>query len=191
MGKIKAVLITASRRKKSNSKILAYYFLKALSKNNDYSVTHIDITSKKIKQCIACKRCAKTFRCFQRDDAQKIIDKIEKASVVIVASPVYFCGVPGPLKMFIDRNQPQWEKNNRQLPIANRQLKAGVIILTAGDDKPEYFRAAEQEIKSFFAVNRIKTAGVLKAGGMDRQGAAGKIRKKAEKFAGKTWRKQR
>ncbi|MBN2754397.1 MAG: flavodoxin family protein [Candidatus Goldbacteria bacterium] len=162
------LLINASPRKKSNSAKAAEILLKLLNIKN---AGIVDINSLKIKPCTACGKCSKTFRCVYRDDADMLILKIKKAKTVIIASPVYFCGVPAPLKAFIDRNQPEWERHNKKKTAVKTK---GIIILTAGSGKKKYFLPAKTEIASMFAVNGIKTPFVMTFGNMDKTGAAEK-----------------
>jgi multimeric flavodoxin WrbA len=175
------LVIHASPRKKSNSGKIAGILLKLLNVKNA-EIT--DINSLKIKPCTACGRCAKTFRCVFHDDADALISKIKKAKVVIITSPVYFCGVPAPLKAFIDRNQPQWERHNKKKTAVKTK---GIIILTAGSGKKKYFLPAKRELASMFAVNGIKAPFVMTSGNMDETGAAEKspdIIRKIKKLAG-------
>lgn len=160
MKKIKnnnVILITASPRKKSKSTYAGSFFAKNLFKHYEF----IDINKYNIKLCLGCDKCKRKLKCIIRDDTEKIIKKIEKADVIIVSSPIYFTGTPSPLKAFIDRNQVQWYKNKNK-KIKN---KTGIIILTADLKADKNFRAAESEIKSFFAVNKIKTAIIIKSTG--------------------------
>lgn len=143
-----------------------------------------DVNLMKIRPCAACGSCAQKFTCVYDDDAAGLIKKTERAGVVIVAAPVYFTGVPGPLKVFIDRNQVKWEERQGEERLARRSFsevgktegggKKGIIILTAGHKKARYFRPAESEIRSFFAVNGIRTVLVIRLGGMDEKGGVKK-----------------
>ncbi|PKL92183.1 MAG: hypothetical protein CVV21_05370 [Candidatus Goldiibacteriota bacterium HGW-Goldbacteria-1] len=169
------LVINASPRKNSNSGKIAEILLKFLNVKNA-EIT--DINRLKIKACTACNKCAKTFRCVYHDDADALISKIKKVKLVIIVSPVYFCGSPAPLKAFIDRNQPQWEKYNSKKTAVKTK---GIIILTAGSGKKKYFLPAKREIASMLAVNGIKAPFVMTFGSMDKTGAVekspGSIRK--------------
>lgn len=157
MKKIKndnVILITSSPRKESKSTFAGKLFTESLFKKYEL----IDINKYNIKPCSGCDGCKNKFKCIIRDDAGYIIKKIEKADIMIVASPVYFTGAPSQLKAFIDRNQVQWYKNKNR----KEKNKIGIIILTADIKTNKNFRAAESEIKSFFAVNRIKTVMIIK-----------------------------
>jgi len=196
MKKSKLVLITSSCRKNSNSVFAANYLI-GLPQMKKYSCETFDINRLRIRPCCACNSCEKNHKCIHKDGAGMLIERVEKADAVIISSPVYFTGVPAKLKAFIDRNQVQWHKTKNKNQKSNRgagqkqKIKTGVIILTAGQGKPEYFRPAESEIRSFFAVNNIKTRLVLRLGGMDDFGAAKEarklavIRKAAEKIMSK------
>lgn|GEM_PF-993736 len=168
MRKNSILVITSSPRPRSNSALAAYFLANKINARFDA----VNINSLKINPCIACGKCAKTFKCFMNDGAEMVAKKIKNASVIIAASPVYFTGVPGKFKIFIDRNQPQWYKRSLKSKVKNPKLKAGVIILTQGDKKSKYFRPAESEIRSFFAVNGILTKSVIKLTEMDEPGTA-------------------
>ncbi|HDQ25992.1 MAG TPA: flavodoxin family protein [bacterium] len=184
MGRNKnAVIITASPRKNSGSKKAALFFAETAGLNPEL----IDINRVFARPCIACGRCADVFRCFQKDGVQGVIDKIKKASPVIIASPVYFTGVPGPLKIFIDRNQPVWEEYMKKKGgKKGARKKRGIIILTAENAAKKHFLPAERELRSLFAVHGIKTEAVIRISGAEKEGVAcgRSVARRLEKAAG-------
>ncbi|MEI7542832.1 MAG: flavodoxin family protein [bacterium] len=167
MQKTNILVISASPRSGSNSALAATYLI---SKVNQI-VEMVAINNLKIQPCNACDKCKVTLKCVFNDEADTLIESVEKADIVIVATPIYFTGVPGALKNFIDRNQVQWYKKIKD------GNKKGIIILTQGDVKDKYFKPAESEIRSFFAVNNIKTVAVLKFKDMDEEGKIFKDKK--------------
>ncbi len=56
-----------------------------------------------IAYCLGEKTCYDTCRCIHNDDMELLIEKIDKADVLIIASPSYWADVPGQFKVFIDR----------------------------------------------------------------------------------------
>lgn len=164
---IKKILVILSSPRKGNS----IYAAKKLAKSLKGKKTYVDINRLDIHPCTACAKCAESFTCVFKDDAAGLIKQVEEADTVVVAAPVYFTGVPAPLKAFIDRNQSQWERWKGGSRKSEGGGKTGIVILTAGHNKPKYFRPAESEIRSFFVVNNIKTKLMLKFGGMDEKGA--------------------
>jgi multimeric flavodoxin WrbA len=188
-----SILVILSSPRKGNSTYAAKKFAKSLKGKKIFA----DINILDIHPCTACGKCTEKFTCVYDDDAAALIKQAEEAGLVIVAAPVYFTGVPAPLKAFIDRNQVQWEKyrgSGFRVQVPNKpetrnlkpEPKTGVIILTAGHNKAKYFRPAESEIRSFFAVNNIKTELVMKIGNMDKKKAmkknSAKIKAAAKKL---------
>src|ERR1035437_2024776 len=136
MRKNKVLVITASPRAGSNS-ALAAGVLTSIA-NHKSQITVVNINKLQFKACNACDKCRDNLKCVFNDDADMLIRKIQKSDIVIAASPVYFTGVPGPFKTFIDRNQVQWYKTikNKKPRI---KKKIGFIILTEGTEKDRYF----------------------------------------------------
>lgn len=185
MAKHRILAITASPRA-GNSSYAAEKFIKGLKGRK----TIIDINKLRIRPCGACRSCAEKLKCVYDDGAARLIGLVDEADVVAVAAPVYFTGVPGPLKTFIDRNQVVWERWKSGIRNPESGIKSGIIILTSGHNNPEHFMPAESEIRSFFAVNGIKTRLVLRMGNMDKKGEikkyGEKIKKSAKEFS-KKW----
>jgi len=48
-------------------------------------------------------------KCFQKDDMQMLLPKLREADIQVFATPVYYVGMPGPMKNLIDRMNPLWE----------------------------------------------------------------------------------
>ena len=59
----------------------------------------VNLGDYEVGDCIGCELCIrKTSSCFQKDDAQTILDKLVTADGVILASPVYLMQITGKLK---------------------------------------------------------------------------------------------
>jgi multimeric flavodoxin WrbA len=70
----------------------------------DFEVIHIG--HKLIHGCIGCGKCfvSKNEECnFKDDDVNKWIQQIKTADGIILASPVYYSGIAGTMKCFLDR----------------------------------------------------------------------------------------
>lgn len=68
----------------------------------------LNINTLDIKPCLGCFSCwSKTpGACCIHDDMQAVIEKLLWADVTIWSFPLYYFGVPGPLKCLIDRQLP-------------------------------------------------------------------------------------
>ena len=58
--------------------------------------------------CIECNDCLETGECTIVDDMGKVYMALEKADRVIIASPIFFMGLPAQIKAVIDRCQQYW-----------------------------------------------------------------------------------
>lgn len=67
----------------------------------DSEILHIG--SAAIRGCIACAYCKKNGRCVQDDLVNEIAPKLVEADGLIFGSPVYYAGISGQLKSFMDR----------------------------------------------------------------------------------------
>lgn len=96
------VIISSSPRKGSNSERLCAEFLRG-AEEAGHQAELICLREKSIRYCNACYACKKTGRCVLDDDMNDIMDKLTKADVIVLATPVYFYSMSGQLKVFIDR----------------------------------------------------------------------------------------
>jgi multimeric flavodoxin WrbA len=70
----------------------------------DFEIIHVG--HKLIHGCLACGKCAinKDEECsIKSDDINKWIQKLKMADGIILGSPVYFSGIAGSMKCFLDR----------------------------------------------------------------------------------------
>jgi multimeric flavodoxin WrbA len=67
-------------------------------------VEFVHVGKEIIRGCIACGQCRKTKRCVFDDDPVNLCrDKINEADGLVLGSPVYYGGVAGTFKSFLDR----------------------------------------------------------------------------------------
>jgi multimeric flavodoxin WrbA len=103
---MKVVAINGSPHKEGNT----YHSLKMVSsqleKNGiDFEIIHIG--NKAVRGCIACGKCGenKDEKCsITTDSLNEWIQKMKNADGIIIASPVYYAGIPGTMKCFLDRS---------------------------------------------------------------------------------------
>ena len=119
----KVVVISSSPRKGGNSDTMCDEFVRgAMDAGNDvvkYCLEDIEFSS-----CKACYKCkTPEMKCFQEDQISEILDKMMDADVILYATPVYYYGMCGTLKMFFDRCYPVFR---------HLENKDYYIILAAG-----------------------------------------------------------
>lgn len=101
----KAVVLSASLRKKGNSAQLAHQFAKGALEAG-HKVKEICLPDYSIENCRGCFDCQKTGTCAVQDDVSVILEEMRLADVLAFATPVYFYGMCGAMKTFLDRTYP-------------------------------------------------------------------------------------
>lgn len=102
---MKVVAINGSPHKEGNTYHALVQIGKQLQESNiDMEIIHIG--NKAVRGCIACGGCArnKDEKCvITTDPLNEWIQKMKDADGIILASPVYYAGIAGTMKSFLDR----------------------------------------------------------------------------------------
>jgi len=136
----KVVALLGSPRPQSNSTALAQVFMKTAAELGA-ECQAFSLYKMKYSGCIACRGCKTTSEeCVLRDDLTEALRAIRDADVLILASPVYFGQITGPLKCAYDRMYSFLPPTYVQPEGPRTRLAPGkhcVIILTQGSPNPE------------------------------------------------------
>lgn len=108
---------------RSNSLQLANAFAEGIqaASATPPAIETIHVSQKNIQPCKGCFFCWKTTpgKCVIADDMSQILDRILRADLIIWTFPLYYFGLPGPLKTLIDRQLPL------NLPFMTKGAKGG------------------------------------------------------------------
>ena len=137
----KVLVISSTPRKRGNSDLLCDEFV-AGAKEAGNKVEKVRIADLKIGYCTGCYACQKTGKCVIRDDAQKVIDKMMAADVIVLASPVYFYCITAQLKALIDRTVVVYP---------NLTNKKFYFLLTMADTNRKMFDGSLAALRGFLA----------------------------------------
>lgn len=134
---MKTVIFTGSPHRHGETQVL----VDELKKHLLGTVVEYDAYSLKIKPCTDCRYCWKKQGCSIKDDGMlDIYANIEDADNIVVASPLHFGGMTGPLLVLVSRLQTYWSaKYKRKDEKAQLKPKKGVLILTGGTSWPNMF----------------------------------------------------
>lgn len=159
----KQILILAgSPRKNGNSAALCSAFARGALESG-HQVETVFLRDKKIGYCLACYHCKNNGGvCAVKDDMAEMLDKIQAADVIVMASPVYFYSIDAQMKALIDRTVAQW------LSIKNKEF---YYIMTAAEDSDtvmdctlECFRGFARCLEGSIERGVIYGKGVYEAG---------------------------
>lgn len=129
---MRVVVVLGSHRKGGDSSKLAEGVAQGLDlKATDEQVV-VALNRCRILPCLACDQC-KDDDCVIQDDFEAIMAEIEKADLVVFATPVYFNGVSSMMKTFIDRAQ-QYFHGSQAFSEKSRDV---ILIATGGAEEYE------------------------------------------------------
>ncbi len=101
---MKVLAFFGGARKNGNTMAMLNYLLDQLEGEKEI----INCYSLKVSPCTDCRYCFKHRACSIKDEMVEIYRKVDEADIIIFASPVYIFGVPGPMKVMLDRFQMFW-----------------------------------------------------------------------------------
>jgi multimeric flavodoxin WrbA len=110
----KVLIINGSLRTGGNTDTVLASLIEGI-KNTKIIATQYFLRDKKIEDCKGCYYCYKNNSCSIKDDMQEIHQEIQKSDLMIFASPMYWWGVTGLMKTFIDRFYLYYPKRNGHL----------------------------------------------------------------------------
>ncbi len=100
------VMVASPKRERSGTLIPTKAFVEGIEQNGDYETEYIFIDKMNIKPCRGCLSCwgREDGSCFMKDDDVPMIrEKLINSDIVIWSFPLFLFGVPGQMKVLMDR----------------------------------------------------------------------------------------
>lgn len=106
-------------------------------------VVTIQLAERQIGFCQACHACwtSSPGKCVIEDDLPQVLEALEGADFIVLASPLHFLHVSGKLKVFIDRLTSTGGNPHKGLTQPEGQAPRLAVVMSSGFPKPEQFRA--------------------------------------------------
>jgi multimeric flavodoxin WrbA len=96
--------IVASERRNGNSDIIGRLSVRYALKSGVDSGEVAHLKNFRLEQCRGCLQCiGENKKCVLDDDLYRLLDIIMEADRLLIIAPVYVLGIPGKLKMLLDR----------------------------------------------------------------------------------------
>ena len=160
---MKVLVINASANKERSTTLkLTKTFLEGFGIETS-EVEFVITIDMNINPCRACYACFKTGKCILNDDMADILDKVQEAEVLVIATPTYFLTMNGMLKATIDRFLPKWQElggHDVYLIITGHDSKAGLKLV--GDELTDIFQNLGNEIKGIIWGENVWQKGEVK-----------------------------
>ena len=128
-----------------------------------HTVSFFDTAHMNIKGCLGCDYCRDHEKgvCVQKDDMQKIYPYLEKAEMVVFASPIYYFTMTAQMEAAIQRvfciGKPA-------------KAKKAALLLTSGS--PGVYDGAIAQYKAYTAYTGIEDAGIITSHGEENKSEA-------------------
>ena len=148
------LILLGSPRRKGNSATLVEQVERGISaEGGAYDTVYLN--GLKIRPCQGCEKCQRkdSAGCAINDDMQSLYPKINEATSLVIASPVYWFNVSAQTKILLDRCYAIWVGGNRKTFEGRRFA----LILTFEDTDP-FSSGAVNAIRSFQDVCRYLDA---------------------------------
>lgn len=102
----------------------------------DGEILEISAYRSNIAPCVDCRKCWDTSKCAVRDDMDLIY--ADDFDQVVLASPVYYADLPGPVLSLMSRFQNLHSAIVEGKPLGIRPKKAGLILTAGGNGNEAY-----------------------------------------------------
>ncbi len=143
---MKVLLINGS----PNAKGCTYTALVEVAKTleeNGVAAEIIHVGHKDVHGCIACGKCKETGKCVFNDIVNEVAPKFEQADGIVVGSPVYYAGIAGGLKAFLDRLFSS--------TLFSKRMKVGAAVASA---RRAGTVSTFDDINRFFSISQMPIA---------------------------------
>jgi len=98
----RVLIVNGAIRVKGNTDTLVSKIMEG-SANTEVKVNLVTLREKRVGNCLGCYKCLNEGICSIQDDMTELRNCIQESQLLIFASPLYWCGVTGLMKTFIDR----------------------------------------------------------------------------------------
>lgn len=157
--KKKVLVVSSSLRALSNSELLARSAMEG-AQAAGHEVTWLSLKDKQIGFCKGCLACQNTGKCEIHDDMDGMIDLVRDAEAIVFATPVYYYGLCGQLKTFLDRCNP--------LYIADYAFREVYLITASAEDGEEVYQTTRAGLQGWIdCFPKARLAGMVSGGGVN------------------------
>jgi len=165
----RVLCVAGSPRRAGNSALLLEACVRGITAaGGDADV--LSLAEEPVRACSGCSQCSSTGACVLNDRMQEVYPRIDAAEAIIIASPVYFAGVPSTLKAFYDRCQPYWVRRYLLKAPPRLPRRPGALLLVRGGGDPFGSECAVTTTRSVFAVLETELTAHLEVEGPDGPG---------------------
>ncbi len=159
------LVISGSPRKGGNTEIMAETFAEGARESGN-TVTVKKLSGLSVAPCLDCEYCfSHDGACSQHDGMAEILEAVDRADMLVFASPIYWFNVTAQMKAVVDRLYARAQKGFHPTCAA--------LLLDSGS--PDVFTGAVAAYKDTLAYLHWKDMGIVTISGMEAKGSIKKF----------------
>ncbi|MDR0525864.1 MAG: flavodoxin family protein [Spirochaetaceae bacterium] len=160
------VLMGSPRRNGATAELVRCFTDLWQSRRHEYTV--IEAYQAAVKPCVHCGYCKRALACRYDDDFSLIDRGFREADLLVVASPVYGLGFPGPLKAVFDRTQRYFEaKFSLGVEHPIEKHKTALLLAAYGSKSSRGVELMEEHLRLMFLLLNASLKGTITAPNTD------------------------
>ena len=166
----KIIIVNATYRKNGNCGAIAQRLAELLP---DAEVELFPLKDRTVNPCMGCDACKKreTPGCVQTDDMGALIERIDACDGLVLAAPIYFGGIAGQAKTFIDRLYCFFQPAKPGGSLTAKQGKKAAIVCTCGGGPVDVYTAQAQALAGSLGIVGADETKAMVFGGINPAGA--------------------
>jgi len=127
------LILNGSPRQNGDTKAM----INCLAKQLGGTITIIDVYKEHFTACTDCRYCWTVRGCAFKDDLDKTYDLLDTVDNLVIASPLYFSELTGPLLSYVSRFQRYYAERYimTDRPFKMKQKKGAILLAAGGSTK--------------------------------------------------------
>jgi multimeric flavodoxin WrbA len=169
---VTVLALAGSARRGGNTETLLDWCLGA-ARDEGAEVVKYNLCDLNLRGCRSCDACRHTGVCIQKDDMEQLYPHLRNADSIVIASPIYFQGMPAVPKMVVDRCQPFWALKyvmKQSLVGDDRLPRLGAFLSCSGTNLSHAFEGSSLVVKTLWNVLHVSSVGEVLCPGVDAKG---------------------
>ncbi len=134
-------------------------------------VEKIPLVKRNISPCLECGACDQTGQCPLQDDMVELYPALERADILILASPIFFYNITAFTQALIERAQALWvRKYVLKKPPSVSKKRFGIFLSLGATKGAKLFEGAVRIVRYFFDAVDVSYQGGLFFRGIEKKG---------------------
>lgn len=174
----KTVVLMASPRLQSNTDILANRIMDGIRSagSKEDIIDKIDLVELQEFVCCACGQCRAAGECLQFPEVTELLEKIEEADGLVLATPTWWLGPSSYLKIFMDH----WGAFLRPDYTSRIPGKKAAIVACCGNGEVNLAEQVCLHLREILTFLQVEVVGTLGVKGVPELGAVSRDEKALE-----------